>query len=77
MEIEEDNKYIAVYVTGYVISCFLIFTGAWIWSWFSYGFFIGVAFGWIPAGIFAAFLSLFWPLLLIAAAIFFLLLSRY
>jgi len=64
---EEDNRW---YWIGYYITGVLIFIGTWIYAIASYGFLIGVAFGWFPAAIVALLLSFAWPLLALLLGLF-------
>ncbi len=54
-----------VYWLGYAICGVIVFIGCWIYCIATYGFLLGVGFGWLPSAIVAAIVSLFWPLLLL------------
>jgi len=41
----------------WVITCFITFLASWIYSIATYGFFLGIAFGWIPSLIIAVILG--------------------
>ncbi len=61
---DDNNWYkIGAIITG-VISFFVI----WIYSFFAWGFLIGLAIGWLPAIIGAGILALLWPLVALALA---------
>jgi hypothetical protein len=51
------------YEIGYKISAWLLFIGSWIYCIVEYGFFLGVALGWIPAAIFALIVAALWPVI--------------
>lgn len=65
------------YQTGVFIVAALAFLPAWGYAIAQFGWFLGIAFGWIPAALFAGVMGLLWPLLamllgLAAIALFFL-----
>ena len=57
----------SVYLVGYWITWALVFVGCWIYCIASYGFLLGVGLGWLPSGIAAFVISIFWPLILLLA----------
>ncbi|OWK26669.1 MAG: hypothetical protein US76_01470 [Parcubacteria group bacterium GW2011_GWA2_38_13b] len=61
---DDNNWYIiGAWITG-VIAFFVI----WIYSFFAWGFLIGLAIGWLPAIIGAFILGFLWPLVALALA---------
>ncbi len=52
------------YTTGAYITGAITFLVIWIYSFFAWGFLIGLAIGWLPAIIGAFILGLLWPLVL-------------
>ena len=54
------------YAIGYSITAFIIFIACWIYAIAAYGWFLGIAFGWIPSLIIAAIVGALWPLLALA-----------
>ena len=50
-----------VYIVGAIV-----FLGIWIYSFFAWGFLIGLAIGWLPAVIGAGIAGLLWPLVVLA-----------
>ena len=70
---EDDSGYLkGAYAVGGIVGV-LTFFGCWAYAVATYGWFLGLAFGWIPSAIIAAiagFLAgIFWPLLLIGLAL--------
>lgn len=59
------------YKAGFFITAIITFVGCWIYCIYTYGFFLGVGLGWLPALITAVIAGFLWPLivLVIAAAI--------
>lgn len=54
------------YFIGCVITWLILFIGFWIYCIAAYGFFFGVALGWLPSGIAATVASFLWPLIALA-----------
>lgn len=51
------------YLVGAWITGVIVFIGVWIYAIASWGFLIGVAVGWFPAGIAGVIAGLLWPLI--------------
>ena len=52
-----------VYGIGRSITTVIIFIGCWIYSMFSFGFFLGLGLGWIPSIFIALIGGFLWPIL--------------
>lgn len=61
----EDKTYDAL---GQIVGS-LTFLAAWIWCGVEYGFLLGVGLGWLPSAIVAVAVRHLWPLALIAAMV--------
>lgn len=57
------------YEKGAYIVGGIAFVIAWIYAIASYGFFLGVGLGWLPAAVIGFIAGVLWPLVLFAAAI--------
>jgi len=69
----EDNSYaVGAGIVGVLVGI-VTFFGCWIYAIDTYGWFLGLAFGWIPSAIIAfivgALAGALWPLLLIAVLV--------
>ena len=54
------------YTIGVTIVGFLVFLGVWGYAIMSWGFLIGIAFGWFPAMIVAGIAGALWPIVILA-----------
>lgn len=61
---------LTVYLLGAVVVGFITFVGAWGWCIYTYGFMIGVGFGWFPSLITGVIVGALWPLLTCLGVIF-------
>lgn len=59
---DEDNSYFI----GGAITGGIVFLGCWVYAIATWGWFLGLAFGWIPAAIIGAIAGFLWPLVAIA-----------
>lgn len=57
------SNYSNFYQIGFTITAFIAFVCCWIYAIATYGFFIGVALGWIPSLIAAAVIGAIWPVI--------------
>jgi len=64
--VDEDWK---VYVWGFWIVGIITFLATWAYAISTYGFFLGVGLGWIPAAVIGALAGALWPLLLFGGAL--------
>ncbi|MAZ30207.1 hypothetical protein CL655_02890 [bacterium] len=58
-----SNSSSTVYKVGCWITGVLVFLGSWIYAIATYGWFLGIAFGWFPAMIIAFISAFIWPIL--------------
>jgi hypothetical protein len=54
------------YQTGAIITGIIAFIAGWIYAVMSYGWFLGLGLGWIPALVVGVIAGLLWPLIAIA-----------
>ena len=59
-----------IYAAGFLITTFVAFIGFWIYCIATYGFLLGVGFGWFPSLIAGIIIGAVWPLLLLGVIIF-------
>ena len=57
------------YQIGFAIVGFIAFICVWIYAIASWGFLLGVAFGWFPAMIVAVIVGALWPLVLLGVGV--------
>jgi len=55
------------YISGALIVGIIAFLVTWVYAISTYGFFLGVGLGWIPAAVIGALVGALWPLVLLAA----------